>query len=105
MWLGFGRDFTINSGEWDRTWEDSPTAIIKSCGAASTAGFNVQLVCLLSGNTHDTTAFDETEVSGIVQKSGGGIGDKGYQGSDLATPRKNRKAERSARETKKATPQ
>jgi hypothetical protein len=62
-------------------------------------GFNVQLVCLLdgkpvyiseplSGNTHDMTAFDETEVSGIVQKSGGGIDDKGYQGSDLATPRK-----------------
>jgi hypothetical protein len=25
MWLGFGRDFTINSGEWALTWEESAT--------------------------------------------------------------------------------
>jgi hypothetical protein len=64
-----------------------------------TTGFNAQLVSLLdgspiyisdplSGNTHDATAFDETPVAEIVRNSGGGIGDKGYQGTDLATPRK-----------------
>jgi hypothetical protein len=64
-----------------------------------TTGFNAQLVSLLdgtpvyvseplSGNTHDKTAFDETPVTKIIRKSGGGIGDKGYQGTDLATPRK-----------------
>lgn len=26
MWLGFGRDFTINSGEWMLTWQDGSTA-------------------------------------------------------------------------------
>lgn len=25
MWLGFGRDFTINSGEWMLTWQESAT--------------------------------------------------------------------------------
>jgi hypothetical protein len=64
-----------------------------------TTGFNAQLVSLLdgtpvfvsdplSGNTHDKTAFEETPVAEIVSSSGGGIGDKGYQGTDLATPRK-----------------
>jgi len=64
-----------------------------------TTGFNAQLVSLLdgtpiyisdplSGNTHDATAFEDTKVAEIVRGSGGGIGDKGYQGTDLATPRK-----------------
>jgi len=64
-----------------------------------TTGFNAQLVSLLdgdpvyisdplSGNTHDATAFNETPVAKIVRNSGGGIGDKGYQGTDLITPRK-----------------
>lgn len=64
-----------------------------------TTGFNAQLVSLLDGepvyisdplpgNTHDVIAFDETPVAEIVRASGGGIGDKGYQGRDLATPRK-----------------
>jgi hypothetical protein len=64
-----------------------------------TTGFNAQLVSLLdgaaiyisdplSGNTHDATAFAETPVAMIVRNSGGGIGDKGYQGTDLVTPRK-----------------
>lgn len=26
MWLGFGRDFTVNSGEWKLTWRESLTA-------------------------------------------------------------------------------
>ncbi|MGH3518542.1 MAG: hypothetical protein ACRDQ7_14220 [Haloechinothrix sp.] len=26
MWLGFGRDFTINSGEWTLAWQDGSTA-------------------------------------------------------------------------------
>jgi hypothetical protein len=64
-----------------------------------TTGFNAQLVSLLdgtpvyvsdplSGNTHDKTAFEETPVAEIIRDSGGGIGDKGYQGTSLATPRK-----------------
>lgn len=64
-----------------------------------TTGFNSQLVILLDGTsvyisdplpgkTHDKTAFDETPVAEIISKSGGGIGDKGYQGTSLATPRK-----------------
>ena len=64
-----------------------------------TTGFNAQLVCLLDGmpvyisdplpgKTHDKTAFDETPVAEIVRNSGGGIGDKGYQGTSLVTPRK-----------------
>ena len=64
-----------------------------------TTGFNAQLVSLLDGTpvyiseplpgkTHDKTAFDETPVAEIVRKSGGGLGDKGYQGTSLATPRK-----------------
>jgi len=65
-----------------------------------TTGFNAQLVCLLdgeavyisdplSGNTHDAVAFGGTPVAEIIRASGGGIGDKGYQGCDgVATPRK-----------------
>lgn len=64
-----------------------------------TTGFNAQLVSLLDGTpiyvsdplpgkTHDKAAFDETPVAEIVEQSGGGIGDKGYQGTSLATPRK-----------------
>ena len=64
-----------------------------------TTGFNAQLVSLLDGTpvylsdplpgkTHDATAFTETPVAEIVRNSGGGIGDKGYQGTGLATPRK-----------------
>jgi hypothetical protein len=26
MWLGFGQDFTVNSGQWDLTWEDASTS-------------------------------------------------------------------------------
>ena len=64
-----------------------------------TTGFNAQLVCLLGGDavyisdplpgkTHDAVAFAETPVAEIVRHSGGGIGDKGYQGTGLITPRK-----------------
>lgn len=64
-----------------------------------TTGFTAQLVGLLDGTpayvsdplpgrTHDRTAFDQVPVAEIVRNSGGGIGDKGYQGTDLVTPRK-----------------
>ena len=64
-----------------------------------TTGFNVQLVSLLEGEpvyisdplpgkTHDVTAFTETPVAEIVEKSGGAIADKGYQGHIAAIPRK-----------------
>lgn len=63
----------------------------------ATTGFNSQLICLfggdplyisdpLPGRTHDATAFTATPVADIVAASGGGIGDKGYQGTTLATP-------------------
>ena len=42
----------------------------------------------LPGRTHDATAYAKTPVEKIVQSSGGGIGDKGYQGTGLVTPRK-----------------
>ena len=64
-----------------------------------TTGFNAQLICLLDGYavyisdplpgcTHDAKAFTTTPVVEIVEKSGGGIGDKGYQGCGIVTPRK-----------------
>ena len=64
-----------------------------------TTGFNAQLVGFLDGSpiyisdplpgkTHDAKAFDDTPVAEIIRKSGGGIGDKGYQGCGMATPRK-----------------
>ena len=64
-----------------------------------TTGFNAQLICLLNGEavyisdplpgcTHDAKAFTITPVAEIVEKSGGGIGDKGYRGCDIVTPRK-----------------
>jgi len=66
----------------------------------ATTGFNTQVVGLLDGHpvfisdplpgsTHDARAFHQTPVADIVRASGGGIGDKGYQGcDDMATPRK-----------------
>lgn len=64
-----------------------------------TTGFNVQLICLidgtpawisdpLPGKVHDTRAYRESAAGAIVKKSAGGIGDKGYQGTELITPRK-----------------
>ncbi|WP_158605488.1 transposase family protein [Amycolatopsis panacis] len=72
-----------------------------------TTGFNAQLVGLLDGapvyisdplpgSAHDKTAFDETRAAEIIQESSGGIGDKGYQGTSLITPRKNQKEASSA---------
>ena len=63
-----------------------------------TTGFNAQLISLLDGNavwvsgplpgkTHDAKAFKETGAADIVKESGGGFGDKGYQGTGLVTPR------------------
>lgn len=65
----------------------------------STTGFSAQLVCLLDGNpvyisdpldgsVHDSVAYEKAGVKEIVESSGGGIGDKGYQGTGLITPRK-----------------
>ena len=64
-----------------------------------TTGFNAQLIALLDGTavwisgplpgkTHDAKAFKETGAADIVKESGGGFGDKGYQGSGLVTPKK-----------------
>jgi DDE superfamily endonuclease len=64
-----------------------------------TTGFNAQLISLLNGTavwisgplagkTHDAKAYKESGAAGIVKESGGGFGDKGYQGSGLVTPKK-----------------
>jgi len=64
-----------------------------------TTGFNTQLISLLDGSavwisgplpgkTHDAKAFRETGADSIVKESGGGFGDKRYQGSGLVTPKK-----------------
>ena len=64
-----------------------------------TTGFNAQLISLLDGSavwisgplpgkTHDAKAFKETGAADIVKESGGGFGDKGYQGTGLVTPKK-----------------
>jgi hypothetical protein len=64
-----------------------------------TTGFNAQLICLLDGapiyisdplpgKTRDAAAFNQAPVAEIVRNSGGGIGDKCYQGCGIATPRK-----------------
>jgi DDE superfamily endonuclease len=65
----------------------------------STTGFNVQFVTLLDGtpvyisrplpgSTNDYAAFHETPVAQIIGNSGGAIGDKGYYGAGIVTPRK-----------------
>lgn len=67
-----------------------------------TTGFNVQLICLtdgrpvwvsspLPGKVHDAQAYRTSGADGIVKKTAGGIGDKGYQGTGLVTPRKKQK--------------
>lgn len=77
-----------------------------------TTGFNAQLVSLLDGTpvyvsdplpgkTHDRAAYDETPVGEIVRNSGGGIGDKGYQGTELVTPRKKPKGGELGKQDKK----
>ena len=64
-----------------------------------TTGFNVQLISLLDGTAvwissplpgkrHDARAYKETGAKDIVKESGGGFGDKGYQGTGLVTPKK-----------------
>jgi hypothetical protein len=64
-----------------------------------TTGFNTQLMSLLDGTavwisgplpgkTHDARAFKESRAADILKEAGGGFGDKGYQGSELVTPKK-----------------
>lgn len=78
-----------------------------------TTGFNTQLVSLLDGTpiyvsdplpgkTHDKKAYDETPVAEIVENSGGGIGDKGYQGTKMGTPRKKPKGGTLSEQDKKS---
>jgi transposase len=78
------------------SYEDHPELWSRKHG---TTGFNAQLICLLDGEavyisdplpgrTHDAKAFTTTPVADIIEKSGGGIADKGYQGCDVITPRK-----------------
>ena len=68
-------------------------------GKHKTTGFNTQLISLLDGTavwisgplpgkTHDAKSFTDTGAAQIVEKSGGGFGDKGYQGTELVTPKK-----------------
>ncbi len=65
-----------------------------------TTGFNAQLLSVLDGaavyisdplpgKTHDAAAFAGTPIADIVRRSGGGIGDKCYQGCEgVVTSRK-----------------
>jgi hypothetical protein len=68
-------------------------------GKHKTTGFNAQLIALLDGTavwisgplpgkTYDAKAFKETGAADILKEAGGGFGDKGYQGTDLITPKK-----------------
>ncbi|WP_239313626.1 transposase [Frankia sp. Cj3] len=79
------------------SYDDQPDLWSRKKG---TTGFNAQLVSLLDGEpvfisdplpgkNHDASAFTQTPVAEIVKNSGGGIGDRGYQGcSGMVTPRK-----------------
>jgi DDE superfamily endonuclease len=64
-----------------------------------TTGFNAQLMSLLDGTavwisgplpgkTHDARALKESGAADVLKEAGGGFGDKGYQGSELVTPKK-----------------
>jgi transposase len=66
-------------------------------GKHKTTGFNGQAIASLrgdllfvsepvTGHNHDMTALAETETADIIAAAYSGIGDKGYQGSDLITP-------------------
>ena len=68
-------------------------------GKHKTTGLNAQLISLLDGTavwisdllpgkTHDAKSFTDTGAAQIVEKSSGGFGDKGYQGTGLVTPKK-----------------
>ena len=69
-------------------------------GKHKTTGLNAQLIFLsstgtavwisdpLPGKTHDAKSFTDTGAAQIVEKSSGGFGDKGYQGTGLVTPKK-----------------
>ena len=67
-------------------------------GKHKRTGFCAQLIALLDGTavwisdplpgkTHDAKAFKDTGAAKIVENSGGGFGDKGYQGTGLVTPK------------------
>ena len=68
-------------------------------GKHKTTGFNTQLISLLDGTavwisgplpgkTHDAKAYEDSGIDKLVENSGGGFGDKGYQGTRLVTPKK-----------------
>jgi hypothetical protein len=76
------------------SYEDHPELWSRKKG---TTGFNTQLISLLDGmavfisdplpgKTHDAKAYEDCGIATILENSGGGFGDKGYQGTDLVTP-------------------
>ena len=78
------------------SYEDHPELWSRKKG---TTGFNTQLISLLDGTavfisdplpgkTHDSKAYEDSGIAKIAGNSGGGFGDKGYQGSGLVTPKK-----------------
>ena len=78
------------------SYEDHPELWSRKKG---TTGFSAQLISLLDGaavfisdplpgKTHDAKAYNESGAAEIVKESGGGFGDKGYQGTGLVTPKK-----------------
>ena len=75
------------------SWRDTPELW---SGKHKTTGFNGQAIANLrgdllfvsepvTGHNHDVTALAETETADVVAAAYSGIGDKGYQGSDLIT--------------------
>ena len=42
----------------------------------------------MDGKTHDAKAFKETGAAGILERAGGGFGDKGYRGASIVAPKK-----------------
>lgn len=78
------------------SYEDHPELWSRKKG---TTGFNAQLISLLDGTavfisdplpgkTHDAKAYEDCGIAKFVENSGGGFGDKGYQGTELVTPKK-----------------
>jgi hypothetical protein len=78
------------------SYEDHPELWSRKKG---TTGFNTQLISLLDGTavfvsgplpgkTHDAKAYEDSGIAKMVESSGGGFGDKGYQGTGLVTPKK-----------------
>ncbi len=96
---GRGRGHRDSQGQGRPGRRHARALLVLWNGKHKTTGFNAQLISLLDGTavwisdplpgkTHDAKSFTGTGAAQIVEKSGGGFGDKGYQGTGLVTPKK-----------------